>query len=82
MRGRRVERRPVHPGHAPAGLLDDQRAGRHVPRLQVLLPERFEASGGDVTEVERRRAQPAHRARPSEEAAEERHQIPALLCTL
>ncbi len=37
--GRRVEGRPVHAGHAPARLLDDERARGDVPRLQVLLPE-------------------------------------------
>ena len=80
MRGRGIERRAVHAGDAAARFLDDQRAGRDVPRLQVLLPEAVEAAGGDVTEVERRRAEAPHRARAAEERAEQLHEIAASAC--
>ena len=46
--------------HHPAGFLDEQRAGRHVPARQPHLPERVEPAGGDVGEVERRGARAAH----------------------
>ena len=46
----------VHVGDHPAGLLDDQRAGGDVPRVQMLFPEPVEAAGRDVAEIERRRS--------------------------
>ena len=63
---------PSMPGDAAARLLDDQRAGGDVPRLEVLFPERVEAAGRDVAQIERRRPEPAHRARAAEERAEQR----------
>src|SRR3990172_9256448 len=39
------EWRSVHAGDPSARLLDDERAGGDVPRLQVLLPEPFESAG-------------------------------------
>ena len=47
----------------PARFLDDQRAGRDVPGLELRFPEPVEAPGGDIAEVERRRSEPAHGAR-------------------
>src|SRR4030095_11449192 len=42
--GRGVESCAVHPGHAPTGLLDDERACSHIPGLEALLPEPVEAA--------------------------------------
>ena len=44
----------------PAGLADQQRAGRHVPRRQADLPEAVAAARRDPREVERRGARAAH----------------------
>src|SRR5438552_3602039 len=46
--GHGIERRPVHPGDAPAGLGHDEGACRDIPRLEVLLPEGVESSRRDV----------------------------------
>src|SRR3569623_1591439 len=46
-----------------ARFLEQQDAGRHVPRLQADLPEAVEPAGGDVGEVERRRSGPADAGR-------------------
>ena len=77
----RVERRAVHAGDAAAGLLDDQRAGGDVPRLEVLLPEAVEPARGDVAEVERGRPQPPHRARPPRNAPNSSTRSRVCLCT-
>ena len=45
---------------APAGLLDQQRAGGRVPGLESDLPEAIDAAGGDVGQIQRRRARAAH----------------------
>ena len=42
-----------------------------VPRLELPLPEPVEAPGRDVAEIERRRAQPPHRARAADESGEQ-----------
>ena len=54
-------------GDAAAGLLDDQRARRDVPRVERLLPEAVEPARRDVAEIEGRRAEPPHRARDRQE---------------
>src|SRR6185436_1053924 len=57
--------------HDAAGLLDDQRTGRHVPRMKRLLPESVEPAGCHVTQVDRRRAETPDGARYFEELSEE-----------
>src|SRR4051794_15236405 len=37
--------------HLPACFLDQECTGRHVPRVQRLLPEAVQASGGNIAEV-------------------------------
>src|SRR3569832_2490412 len=46
-----------------ARFLDQQDAGRHVPRLQADLPEAVEPAGGQINKVECRRAGPADAGR-------------------
>src|SRR5688572_17259566 len=58
-------------GHVPTSLLDDDRAGSGIPRLQIKFPEPIEPSGGYVTQIERCGAQPAHGARLRHEFPEE-----------
>src|SRR2546427_659526 len=48
--------------HTPARLLDEQRAGADVPRLELALPVAVERAARDQREIERRRAQPPDRA--------------------
>src|ERR1051325_90591 len=79
VRGRRIERRVVHAGNTAPCLLDDQGTGRDVPRLELLLPERLEASGGDITEVQRGGAEAADGARAAKEVAEQLDQLAGLL---
>ena len=50
---------------------DDQRAGGDVPGLEARLPESVQPSGGDVAQVDRRRAKPPHRARHADEVPEQ-----------
>src|SRR5262245_40670656 len=75
VRGGWIERLAVHPGHSSPCLFDNQCTRRDVPGFQVLLPERLETAGGDVTEVERSRTEPTHRPRTAEEQAEQLHEV-------
>ena len=61
---------PSHAGDVARRLRDDQRTSGDVPGLQPLLPEAVEPASRHVAEVERRRPEPAHRARPLHERAE------------
>ena len=70
-----VVRGAVDTGHTAARFLHEQRASRDIPGVQLLLPEPLEPPGRDVTQVERRRPQPAYRARPGDELREEAHQL-------
>ena len=47
----------------PARFLDQQAAGRDVPRVEADLPEAVVEAGGDVREIERGRAGPAQAGR-------------------
>ena len=67
----RKERRAVQPGDPAAGFLDDQRAAGDVPGLEIAFPEAVHAPGRDLAEVDRRRAEAAHRARVADERGEE-----------
>src|SRR4030095_14800999 len=78
MRGGGIEWTTVHSGDLPSRLRNDQSARGHVPRLQVLFPERLESAGGDVTQVERRGGKPRYGARTPEEISEERHKLSPL----
>src|SRR5436190_1399904 len=69
--GARRERRAGHVGDAATGLLDNQCAARDVPRLEVAFPEAVHASGRDIAEIDRRRAQSPYGARPADERREE-----------
>ncbi len=53
----------VEVADAPAGLANDQRAGRDVPLAQAQLEERVDAPGRDVAQVERRGARSPHPGR-------------------
>ena len=75
----RPERLTGCAGHAASGFGDDQRSGRDIPRLKLLLPEPVEPSGGDVTEVEGRASEPADRSGPGNELTEQREQLFGLL---
>src|SRR5688500_13217365 len=79
MGGGGIERRSVHSSNAPAGFLDNERAGSHIPGFQVLFPEAIESSSRDVTEVERGRTQPPDGTRTPKERAEEGDEIARLL---
>ena len=72
---RRYEGTAVERGDAAAGLLDQQHAGRDVPRVEALLPEAVHASAGDVADVERRRPEAAHGARFAEKRGEQADQL-------
>src|SRR5579875_1644379 len=65
----RVERelRAVEVADAAAGFFDEQVAGGGVPGVQVELPEGFKAAGGDVGEVDSRRAGAADAVRAQRE---------------
>ena len=79
----RTERTARQIGHAAAGLLDDQRAGRDVPGMKRLLPEPVEPARGDVAEIDGRRAETPDRARHFEELAEQPNErIRRRCCTL
>src|SRR6186997_2249154 len=75
----RIERRPVHAGDASTGFGDDEGSSRDIPGLQMLLPERIEAPGGDIAEVKRRRAESPHCPCLAEERAKQAHQVRGLL---
>src|SRR5688572_27509974 len=78
MRGDRIERRPVHPGHHSARFGNHQRPRRNVPRLEVLFPEAVEPPGRDITEIDRRGAEAPDRACFAKERAEQADEIVAL----
>ena len=59
----------------PTCLADDERAGGNIPRPEMLFPITVEATGCDVTQVERRRSKAPHGTRTAEKRAEHRHQI-------
>ena len=50
----------VGAGHEAAGLANQERARRDIPGIQAPLPERVEAAGGDISEIERGAAHPPH----------------------
>src|SRR6516225_10009407 len=52
--------RAIERADVSARLLDEQRARGRVPRAQADLPERIDSAGGDVGEVEGRRAGTPH----------------------
>src|ERR1035437_2113442 len=64
-----------------AGLRDEERARRRVPRREAELEETVEDPGRDVGEVERGAARATDRARPHEESPENR-EIPVDLVLL
>src|SRR6185437_10505095 len=70
-----IKRRPVHASDSAASFLDDERAGSDIPRLQMLLPERFEAAGGDIAEIERLGAEASHCACAAQEVPEQLDQF-------
>ena len=55
-----------------AGLAHQQKPGRDIPRRQAEFPKAVVAAGGDIGEVERGRAEPAHPARRLHHAGERR----------
>src|SRR5882672_3049568 len=75
--GPRIEGIAVHACNASARFLDDQRAGRDVPWLQVLLPERLEPARRHIAQVERGGPETAYRARAPEEVSEQGDQLAA-----
>src|SRR5690349_13771867 len=58
-------------GDCSAGLFEDDRAGRDVPRLEVLLPEAVHATGRHITEVEGRGPEASNGSRFADEIAEQ-----------
>ena len=68
---RSIEGTTVERGDAAAGLLDQQHASGDVPRVEALLPEAVHAPAGDVADVERGRAEPAHGAGFAEKRGEQ-----------
>ncbi len=77
--GERIERAARAIGHRSAGFGDDERGGRDVPRMEFPSPKRLEATRGNETQVERRRAKPPYSARASEKLGEDLHQTRANL---
>src|SRR5204863_7565496 len=73
-----VERLSAIIRDASARFLDNQSPGCHVPRLQSFFPKSIEASGGNVSQVERRRAVTTHALRMHDEVGE----MPGELVTL
>src|SRR5437899_2227511 len=71
--------RPVRiVGDAAAGFLDDQYRRRHVPGMQMVLPEPVESAGRDIAEVEGRGSQAPHALRFAEERGEDIDELAAL----
>src|SRR4029453_8983167 len=71
----RVIKRTVNSGDAPSGLLNQERPGRDVPGMKLLLPETLEPAGRHVAKIQGCRSQPAHGPRPGDEFREEAHQL-------
>src|SRR5688572_28841801 len=64
----RLRRRQVigfacNASHTRASFFRDQPASGYIPGIQRHLTKPFKTTGGDVTEIERRRTQPAHALR-------------------
>src|SRR6478752_7399539 len=55
---------------AAAGLLDEERAGAHVPGLELQLPVAVEPAGGGHAQIQRGGAGATHALRPLVEAHE------------
>src|SRR5580704_16511598 len=57
---------------ASTGLLDEQRAGRRVPGAETDFPEGIDAAAGDISEIQRGGAGPAHASRLAHDRAQHR----------
>src|ERR1019366_9915608 len=53
--------------HLSPGFLHQQDAGRCVPRIEVELPERLQAPGGHVSQIQRGRPRAPHSVRAQRE---------------
>src|SRR6185437_10002870 len=62
----------IEHAHAPAGLLDQQRAGCGIPGLESQLPETIDAAGRDIGEIQRGGAGPADARGQCRQRAEHR----------
>src|SRR5205807_3107355 len=54
--GLQVTRFAAEIAHQPAGFLNQERSGRHIPRQEPHLPERVQSPAGDIGQVESRGA--------------------------
>src|SRR5687767_14564348 len=73
--GARAEQVAADRADPAAGLGDDQRAGRHVPGLDLRFPVAVEPAGPDVAHVERRGTEPPDRPRALDELPEQADQL-------
>src|SRR6185437_1127929 len=64
-----IERRAINVGDDAAGLADQHHAAGYIPDVIVERPITIEPSGGQIRQVERRRAGAAQRTRPQREMA-------------
>src|SRR4051794_33023856 len=63
LRGRYAVHAAAHVRCAPASLAHQERAGRHIPRLQSELPEEVEAPTRNIRQIDRGRPGPANAVR-------------------
>ena len=75
MRCRRIGTDPSMPVTSAACFGDDQGASGDIPGPEMLFPYPHRRAGGDVAQVERRRAEPAHSPGTTEERREHRDEI-------
>src|SRR5438270_4777464 len=67
----RVEGCAIHVRNATARFGNNQRAGGHIPRLQITLPETVHPSCGDVTQIDRRGSEAPHGSGLPDEGAKQ-----------
>ena len=66
-----VKRPTAHARDLPTRLLDDERAGRGIPRSELLFPKSVEAPAGDVAQVQGSGTVSPDRARRTHETLEQ-----------